>query len=40
MRVSLCLTMAYLMDPTVGVVFAARQGVELCNAMGFNAIIF
>jgi hypothetical protein len=34
-RVSLCHTMAYLTDPTV-----ARQGVELCNSMGFNAIIF
>jgi ribonuclease HI len=39
-RVSLCHTMAYLTDPTVAEAFAARQGVELCNAMGFNAVKF
>jgi hypothetical protein len=39
-RVSLCHNMAYLTDPTVTEAFVARQGVELCNSMGFNAIIF
>jgi hypothetical protein len=39
-RVSLCHIMAYLTDPTVAEAFVARQGVELCNSMGFNAIIF
>jgi len=39
-RVSLCHTMAYLTDPTAAEAFAARQGVELCYAMGFKAVIF
>jgi hypothetical protein len=38
-RVASCSYMPYLTDPKKAEAFVARQGVELCRFMGFNAIL-